>query len=81
MVTKEHKESRSLASKQPTGVERRDPDQHARFLEAARELGCEKNFDRFDEALKRAAKAPPQHRKHAPKSAGKDAKTEPPEED
>jgi hypothetical protein len=36
-----------------------DPDQFARFLETARELGCEENFERFEEALPRVLKAPP----------------------
>jgi hypothetical protein len=36
-----------------------DPDQFARFAEAARELGCEENFERFEEALPRVLRAPP----------------------
>lgn len=38
---------------------RADPDQYQRFLEAARELGCEENFPRFEDALKRIVKAKP----------------------
>ena len=30
-----------------------DPEQFQRFLETARELGCEENFGRFEDALKR----------------------------
>ena len=36
-----------------------DPDQAERFIEAARELGCEDNLARFDEAVKRIGKARP----------------------
>jgi hypothetical protein len=43
-----------------------DPAQYQRFLEAARELGCEENMGRLDEALRRVAKAPPQP-KHDPR--------------
>jgi hypothetical protein len=45
---------------------RSDPGQYQRFLEAARELGCEENMGRLDEALRRVAKAPPQP-KHDPR--------------
>jgi hypothetical protein len=34
-----------------------DPEQSARFIEAAKELGCEGALDRFDEAVKRIGKA------------------------
>ncbi len=34
-----------------------DPDQSRRFIEGARELGCEENLGRLDEALRRIAKA------------------------
>jgi hypothetical protein len=44
-----------------------DPEQYSRFLEAARELGCEENIDRLDDALRRVAKAPPQHRPDHPR--------------
>lgn len=37
-----------------------DPGQSQRFIEAARELGCEENFAQFEEALKRIVKAKPQ---------------------
>jgi hypothetical protein len=37
-----------------------DPDQHQRFLEAAREHGCEENVGRLDEVVRRVAKLPPQ---------------------
>lgn len=36
-----------------------DPEQSARFIEAARGLGCEEGFPRFEEALKRIVKAKP----------------------
>ena len=37
-----------------------DEDQRQRFIDAARELGCEEGFDRLDEALKRVGTTPPQ---------------------
>ena len=36
-----------------------DPEQYQRFLETARELGCDENADRLDEVVKRAAKLSP----------------------
>ncbi len=44
-----------------------DQDRSARFIETARQLGCEENLDRFDEAVKRIGKArrPPQAAKKA----------------
>jgi hypothetical protein len=36
-----------------------DPEQSRRFIEAARELGCEENFEQFEEALKVIVRAPP----------------------
>ena len=36
-----------------------DSEQYARFLEAARELGCEEHADRLNEVLRRVAKMPP----------------------
>jgi hypothetical protein len=36
-----------------------DPEQYQRFLEAARELGCEENAERMEEVIKRAAKLLP----------------------
>jgi hypothetical protein len=33
-----------------------------KFRELARELGCDEDEAKFDEALKRIANAPPQHR-------------------
>lgn len=35
-----------------------DPDQSRRFVELAREMGCEENFDRLDQALKGARVKP-----------------------
>jgi hypothetical protein len=49
------------------GEEPADPDQYARFLEVARELGCEEGIDRLDDALRRVAKAPPQPRPDHPR--------------
>lgn len=49
-----------------------DPEQRRRFIEVARELGCEENLARFDEAVKRIGKARPVHRE------AKKAKTESP---
>ena len=37
-----------------------DKDQRERFIEAARELGCEEGLDRLDDALKRVGSTPPQ---------------------
>jgi hypothetical protein len=34
-----------------------DAEQSQRFIEAARELGCEENFARFEDALKRIVRA------------------------
>ena len=34
-----------------------DPEQSRRFIETARELGCDENLDRFDEAVKRIGRA------------------------
>ena len=45
--------------RQPPKGREADPEQYARFLEAARELGCEENVDRLDEVVRRAAKLPP----------------------
>lgn len=42
-----------------------DPEEYQRFLDAAHELGCEENFERFDEALKAVAKAKPKPRAHS----------------
>jgi hypothetical protein len=33
-----------------------------KFRDLARELGCDEDEAKFDEALKRIAKSPPQHR-------------------
>jgi hypothetical protein len=44
-----------------------DPEQYARFLEVARELGCEEGMDRLDDALRRVAKAGPHPRPDAPR--------------
>lgn len=35
-----------------------DPAQSARFIEAARNAGCEENFAQFEEALSRIVRAP-----------------------
>jgi hypothetical protein len=35
-----------------------NPEQSRRFIDMARELGCEENFDRLDQALKRARVKP-----------------------
>jgi hypothetical protein len=46
--------------KPPPGSGKADPEQYQRFLEAARELGCEENAERMDEVVRRAAKLSPQ---------------------
>ena len=40
--------------------EEADPAQYERFVEAARELGCEENVGRLDEVVRRAARLPAQ---------------------
>src|SRR5689334_6542351 len=47
-----------------------DRDQFQRFLETARELGCEENFDRFEEALGRIVRARPQPSKPGKRGSG-----------
>jgi hypothetical protein len=37
-----------------------DREQYQRFLDAAREHGCEENVGRLDEVVRRVAKLPPQ---------------------
>ncbi|HZI18377.1 MAG TPA: hypothetical protein VEY09_07250 [Pyrinomonadaceae bacterium] len=55
------------ANARPAGPAASEPDQYQRFLEAARELGCEENMDRLDDALRRVAKTPPQPRPDHPR--------------
>ena len=43
---------------QPSKGGKADPEQYARFLAKARELGCEENADRLAEVIRRAAKLP-----------------------
>lgn len=50
-----------------------DREQYERFLEAARELGCEANPDRLDEAVRRAAKMPPPRQETPKPGKGKKA--------
>lgn len=47
-----------------------DPDQYRRFLDAAREHGCEENVGRLDEVVRRVAKLSP-HRSDRPEGARK----------
>ncbi len=49
----------------------KDKAQSERFIEAARELGCEEGFGRFDETLRRVAKAPPRPREPATEESRK----------
>ena len=60
--------------RQPSKGGEADPEQSARFIETARQLGCEDNLDRFDEAVKRIGKVrlTPQ----GTKRAGKENKPE-----
>lgn len=44
-------------------------EQRQRFIDAARELGCEEGFDRLDDALKRVGTTPPKPQETAPKRA------------
>jgi hypothetical protein len=46
----------------PSEAGKADPEQSARFIEGARELGCEENLSRLGDALRQIAKARPQHR-------------------
>lgn len=39
--------------------QRPKPSQHSAFLDAARELGCDKSEERFDAALRKVASSPP----------------------
>ena len=57
----------------PGIVGKADPEQSRRFIELARELGCEENFDRLDQALKGARVKP------GPVPPIKAEKEEPPE--
>jgi hypothetical protein len=50
---------RSKASPPPVPKPLSDAEQSRRFIEAARELGCEENFEQFEEALKVIVRAPP----------------------
>ena len=59
--------NRPPASDSADSLTAADPDQYRRFLEAARDLGCEENMDRLDGALRRVAKAPPQPRPDHPR--------------
>lgn len=40
-------------------VRKKPSSQHARFVDAARDLGCDDDEAAFDKALKRIASAPP----------------------
>jgi hypothetical protein len=42
-------------------------DQTQRFIEAARELGCDESEERFDDALRKVAKAKPKPEAEKPK--------------
>lgn len=54
-------------------MKRDDPAQSERFIEAARELGCDEDEAAFDEKLKRISEQKP------PPSEGKPKKEKPPE--
>jgi hypothetical protein len=45
-----------------TGLVMDDAEQSRRFIEGARDLGCEENLPSLADALRRVAKARPQHR-------------------
>jgi hypothetical protein len=53
---KEGEGGRRPEDRSPTGEV--DPEQYQRFLDAAREHGCEKNIGRLDEVVRRTAKLP-----------------------
>ena len=59
---------------QPSKGKETDPEQSARFIETARQLGCEENLDHFDEAVKRIGKA--RRPIQAARKAGKENKPE-----
>jgi len=52
-------------------AKRNSTKQHDRFVEAARQLGCDESEPRFDEALKRVGKAKLTH----PSRPSKDSKS------
>jgi hypothetical protein len=47
-----------MSSKEPD----KGSGQMAQFIEAARELGCDDDPERFKETVRKIAKAPPQHK-------------------
>jgi hypothetical protein len=51
-------------------VKKSDPEQSKRFIETARELGCDEDEAAFDEKLKRIATAKPKTKLKAPKKRG-----------
>jgi hypothetical protein len=59
--------------KPPANAGKADPEQSARFIEGARELGCEENLWKLDEVIRRIARAKP-----LPRKARKQEKTENP---
>ena len=46
-------------------------EQSQRFIEAARELGCDESEERFNEALKKVAKAPAAKQESKPRRSRK----------
>jgi hypothetical protein len=48
-----------MAAKKQTEDETKETRQHKRFVEKARELGCDESEEAFDQALGKIAKAPP----------------------
>ena len=56
LLKKASEGGRRLEARSPTGEA--DPEQYQRFLEIAREHGCEENVSRLDEVVRRTAKLP-----------------------
>ena len=58
--------------KPPRTLPESGAEQHQRFVEAARELGCDESEERFDETLKRVAKHKPKPSQPGSAKPGKD---------
>ena len=60
MMTDEADPPRKRKPSSPAKTGEADPAQYARFLEAARELGCDESARSLDDVVRRAAKLSPQ---------------------
>ena len=57
--------------RQPAKRGEASPDQSRRFIETARELGCDEDPEAFKRAVRKLAKAPPAPRQRSRKKDGK----------